>query len=148
MDGVLRLTAYSPGSGCASKVGPQDLYELLHRLPALDDPRVLAGVGEDASVFRLREDLAVVQTVDVITPVLDDPRAFGAVAAANAMSDIYAMGAVPLFALNVVAFPVRMLPLGILEAIMQGGAAKAAKAGSRSSAGIPWTTPRPSTAWS
>ncbi len=129
MDGVLRLTAYSPGSGCASKVGPQDLYELLHRLPALDDPRVLAGVGEDASVFRLREDLAVVQTVDVITPVLDDPRAFGAVAAANAMSDIYAMGAVPLFALNVVAFPVRMLPLGILEAIMQGGAAKAAEAG-------------------
>ena len=129
VDGVLRLTAYSPGSGCACKVGPQDLYEVLRALPAVDNPRVLAGVGEDASVFRLREDLAVVQTVDVITPVLDDPRAFGAVAAANALSDIYAMGAVPLFALNVVAFPVRMLPLGILEAIMQGGAAKAAEAG-------------------
>jgi len=110
-------------------VGPQDLVEVLKRLPAVDNPRVLTGVGEDACVFRLRDDLAVVQTVDVITPVLDDPRAFGEVAAANALSDIYAMGAVPLFALNVVAFPVRMLPLQILEKILQGGAAKAAEAG-------------------
>ena len=110
-------------------MGPQDLVQVLQRLPAPGNPRVLAGVGEDACVFRLCEDLAVVQTVDVITPVLNDPRAFGAVAAANAMSDIYAMGAVPLFALNVVAFPVRMLPLSILEAMLQGGAAKAAEAG-------------------
>ena len=110
-------------------MGPQDLVEVLKRLPAVDNPRVLTGVGEDACVFRLRDDLAVVQTVDVITPVLDDPRAFGEVAAANALSDIYAMGAVPLFALNVVAFPVRMLPLQILEKILQGGAAKAAEAG-------------------
>lgn len=110
-------------------MGPQDLVEVLKRLPVGDDPRVLAGVGEDASVFLLRDDLAVVQTVDVISPVLDDPRAFGEVAAANALSDIYAMGAVPLFALNVVAFPVRMLPLPILADILQGGAAKAAEAG-------------------
>ena len=110
-------------------MGPQDLVEVLKLLPAADDPRVLAGVGEDACVFRLRDDLAVVQTVDVITPVLDDPRAFGEVAAANALSDIYAMGAVPLFALNVVAFPVRTLPLHLLEKILQGGAAKAAEAG-------------------
>lgn len=110
-------------------MGPQDLVEVLKRLPAVDNPRVLTGVGEDACVFRLRDDLAVVQTVDVITPVLDDPRAFGEVAAANALSDIYAMGAMPLFALNVVAFPVRMLPLQILEKILQGGAAKAAEAG-------------------
>ena len=110
-------------------MGPRDLVQVLQRLTAPDNPRVLAGVGEDACVFRLRDDLAVVQTVDVITPVLDDPRAFGAVAAANAMSDIYAMGAVPLFALNVVAFPVRMLPLSILEEMLQGGAAKAAEAG-------------------
>ena len=86
-------------------------------------------MGEDACVFRLRDDLAIVQTVDVITPVLDDPTAFGQVAAANALSDIYAMGAVPLFALNVAAFPVRMLPLRALEAMLQGGAAKAAEAG-------------------
>ena len=98
-------------------------------MPAVDNPRVLAGVGEDACVFRLRDDLAIVQTVDVITPVLDDPTAFGQVAAANALSDIYAMGAVPLFALNVAAFPVRMLPLRALDAMLQGGAAKAAEAG-------------------
>lgn len=110
-------------------MGPQDLVQVLQRLPAPENARVLAGVGEDACVFRLREDLAVVQTVDVIAPVLDDPYAFGEAAAANALSDIYAMGAVPLFALNVVAFPVRMLPLSILEAMLQGGAAKAAEAG-------------------
>ena len=110
-------------------MGPRDLVEVLKCVPVPDNARVLAGVGEDACVFRLREDLAVVQTVDVITPVLDDPYAFGEVAAANALSDIYAMGAVPLFALNVVAFPVRMLPLAILEKILQGGAAKAAEAG-------------------
>ncbi len=110
-------------------MGPQDLVQVLKCLPAVDHPRVLAGVGEDAAVFRLRDDLAVVQTVDVITPVLDDPRVFGEVAAANALSDIYAMGATPLFALNVVAFPVRMLPASILEQMLQGGAAKAAEAG-------------------
>ena len=110
-------------------MGPQDLVQVLKCLPATDNPRVLAGVGEDAAVFHLRDDLAVVQTVDVITPVLDDPRVFGEVAAANALSDIYAMGATPLFALNVVAFPVRMLPVSILERILQGGAAKAAEAG-------------------
>ena len=110
-------------------MGPQDLVQVLKCLSAADNPRVLAGVGEDAAVFRLRDDLAVVQTVDVITPVLDDPGVFGEVAAANALSDIYAMGATPLFALNVVAFPVRMLPVSILERILQGGAAKAAEAG-------------------
>jgi selenide,water dikinase len=89
----------------------------------------VAGVGEDACVYRLREDLALVQTVDFITPVLDDPRAFGAVAAANALSDVYAMGARPLFALNLVSYPVRSLPLGHLEAILAGGAEKAAEAG-------------------
>ena len=110
-------------------MGPQDLVEVLKRLPAVDNARVLAGVGEDACVFRLRDDLAIVQTVDVITPVLDDPFSFGEVAAANALSDIYAMGAVPLFALNVVCFPVRMLPLRILEAMLHGGVGKAAEAG-------------------
>jgi selenide,water dikinase len=98
-------------------------------LPAVRDDRVLAGVGEDACVYRLGDDLAVVETVDFITPVVDDPRAFGAVAAANALSDVYAMGARPLFALNVVAYPVRTLPLAGLEAILAGGAEKAAEAG-------------------
>ena len=124
-------------------MGPQDLVQVLKRLPTQDNPRVLAGVGEDACVFRLRDDLAVVQTVDVITPVLDDPRAFGEVAAANALSDIYAMGAVPLFTLNVAAFPVRMLPLEILEKILQGGAAKAAEAGASVTGGHSLDDPTP-----
>src|SRR5262249_59433140 len=85
--------------------------------------------ADDAGVYRLRPDLAVVQTVDFFTPILDDPRAFGAVAAANAVSDIYAMGGRPLFALNIVAFPIKRLPTEILAAIVRGGAEKAAEAG-------------------
>ena len=103
--------------------------QVLARLPAVTDPRALAGRGEDACAYRLDEHLAVVQTVDFITPVVDDPRSFGAVAAANALSDIYAMGAAPLFAANVVAFPVGVLPLDMLAEILSGGAAKAAEAG-------------------
>lgn len=85
--------------------------------------------SDDATVFKVSEDLAMVQTVDFITPVLNDPYSFGAVAAANALSDIYAMGADPIFALNIVCFPVKSLPLSILEEILQGGADVASKAG-------------------
>lgn len=80
-------------------------------------------------VYRLSDEVAVVQTVDYITPVVDDPYAFGQVAAANALSDIYAMGATPTFALNLIGFPVRSLPLAYMEAMMRGGAEKAAEAG-------------------
>ncbi len=110
-------------------MAPQDLVQVLQCLPPVGRAGVLAGVGEDACVFQLRDDLAVVQTVDLITPVLDDARAFGEVAAANALSDIYAMGGVPLFALNVVAFPARLLPMALLQDMLRGGAAKAAEAG-------------------
>ena len=72
------------------------------------------GQMDDAAVYRLTDDLAVVQTVDFITPVVDDPYRFGRIAAANALSDIYAMGAKPLFALNLVGFPVKTLPMGVL----------------------------------
>jgi selenide,water dikinase len=85
--------------------------------------------SDDAAVYRLTPELAIVQTVDYITPVVDDPYACGAVAAANSLSDIYAMGARPLFALNVVGFPTGTLPLSVLEAILKGGADKAAEAG-------------------
>jgi len=85
--------------------------------------------ADDAAVYRLPGGVTIVQTVDFFTPVVDDPRQFGQVAAANALSDIYAMGARPLFALNIVAFPVRDLPLEILEEILRGGAEKAAEAG-------------------
>ena len=85
--------------------------------------------SDDAAVYRLTPELAIVQSVDYITPVVDDPYACGAVAAANSLSDIYAMGARPLFALNVVGFPTGTLPLSVLEAILRGGADKVAEAG-------------------
>jgi selenide,water dikinase len=95
------------------------------------DPRVLVGAAtsDDAAVYRLADDLALVATLDFITPVVEDPEAFGAVAATNAISDIYAMGARPIFALNVVNFPRGALPLHYLEAILRGGSAKATEAG-------------------
>lgn len=84
---------------------------------------------DDAAAFRIRDDLALVQSVDCITPVVDDPYSFGAIVAANALSDLYAKGATPILALNLVGFPVRTLPLGILGEILRGGAEKAAEAG-------------------
>ncbi len=95
------------------------------------DPRVLMGANtlDDAAVYRLRDDLALIQSLDFITPVVDDPYEFGAIVAANALSDVYAMGGTPLLALNIVAYPVRSLPLGLLEEILKGGQDKAAGAG-------------------
>lgn len=104
---------------------------MLGALPALDDPRVLVGAttGDDAAVFRVTEDLALVSTVDFFTPIVDDPWAFGAIAAANSVGDVYAMGATPLFALSLVGFPRDLLNTGMLERIVAGGAAKLAEAG-------------------
>lgn len=103
----------------------------MRRLPAPTDPNLLSGFAHaaDAAVYRLSDDLALVQTVDYITPIVDDPFAFGAIAAANALSDIYAMGARPVLALNLVGFPLKTLPLSLLDAILAGGAAKLAEAG-------------------
>jgi selenide,water dikinase len=98
-------------------------------LPPATDKNLVSGLKENAAIYQLNSSLAIVQTVDFITPVLNDPYAFGAVAAANAISDIYAMGAKPVFALNVVEFPVKSLPLSILEEILRGGADKALEAG-------------------
>jgi selenide,water dikinase len=114
-----------PGHGLA------DLAQVLRHLPPATDPNLLSGFahGADAAIYRLTHELAVVQTVDYITPVVDDPFAFGAIAAANALSDLYAMGARPVLALNLVGFPVKTLPLGMLDEILRGGAAKLAEAG-------------------
>ncbi len=104
---------------------------MLGALPALDDPRVLVGAstGDDAAVFRLTDERALVATVDFFTPIVDDPEAFGAIAAANSVSDVYAMGARPLFALSLVSFPRDVLGSGLLERIVAAGAAKLAEAG-------------------
>lgn len=101
---------------------------ILEALPRIVDPNVLVGTEDDAGVYRITDDIAMVQTVDFFTPIVDDPYDFGAIAAANALSDIYAMGAKPLTALNLVAFP-KDGPMELLAEIMRGGADKAGEAG-------------------
>lgn len=112
-------------------MGPGALAEILEHLPRFEHPDLLVGCGvpDDAGVYRLRPDLALVQTVDFFTPVVDDPYIFGQVAAANALSDIYAMGATPLTALNLVAFPICTLGVPVLQEILRGGGDKVAEAG-------------------
>lgn len=112
-------------------MGPAALREVLKSLPVSQDPRLLVSGAtfDDAGVYKLREDLALVQTVDFFTPIVDDPYTFGEIAAANALSDIYAMGAVPLTALNITCFPVQGMDLDILGQILAGGAAKVKEAG-------------------
>ena len=102
-----------------------------HLPPSVDDPDLIVSLetADDAGVYRLREDLALVQTVDFFTPVVDDPYVFGQVAVANALSDIYAMGGVPLTAMNVVGFPVGKLDMSVLAEILKGGHAKLQEAG-------------------
>jgi len=108
-----------------------ELGQVLEALPPLTDPRVLVGTDrrDDAAVFQIDGDRALVATVDFFTPIVDDPEAFGAIAAANALSDVYAMGATPLFALSILAFPREKLGAGLLQKIVAGGAAKLAEAG-------------------
>jgi selenide, water dikinase len=108
-----------------------ELGQVLQALPPLTDPRVLVGAntGDDAAVFRIAPDRALVATVDFFTPIVDDPRAYGAIAAANSLSDVYAMGATPLYALSILGFPRDRLETGMLAEIVAGGAAKLAEAG-------------------
>lgn len=125
------LTRQVRKAGCASKIGQADLQRILGRLPPITDPRVLVGLaaGDDAGVYRLNDRQCLVQTVDVFTPCVDDPRLFGQIAAANSVSDIYAMGGRPLTALSIVGFPIDDLDGSILEAMLQGGVEKLAEAG-------------------
>jgi selenide,water dikinase len=104
-------------------MGPGDLLRALAPLPHRDDPRLLVGreTFDDAGVFVVSDDLALVQTVDFFAPIVDDPYAFGRIAAANALSDVYAMGGEPLTALNIVGFPVGSAPLEVLTEILRGG---------------------------
>ena len=103
---------------------------MLRQLPPVTDPNLLVGTdtGDDAAVYRMDEDLALIQTVDFFPPIVDDPTAYGEIAVANALSDVYAMGGKPLIALNIVGFPVS-LPKDILGAVLKGGASKAKEAG-------------------
>ena len=117
------LTSLSSGAGCGCKLPAADVLPIVKDLPAPTDPRLLVGTptGDDAAVYRLSDDLALVQTIDFFTPLVDDPYDFGRVAAANALSDVYAMGGVPITAMNVVAFPLEQLGGEVLGAILRGG---------------------------
>jgi len=126
-----KLTHYTHGLGCACKIRPQYLERILKELPLSVDPNVLVGLKDpdDAAVFKIDDQTAIVQTVDFFTPVVDDPYDFGAVAAANALSDIYAMGARPSFALSIVGFPEKLLPPEVLKQILLGASDKVSEAG-------------------
>jgi selenide,water dikinase len=125
------LTSLSHGAGCGCKLSAADLRPILAGLPRPTDPRVLvaADTADDAGVVQLSEDLAIVQTVDFFTPIVDDPYAFGRIAATNALSDVYAMGGRPVSALNLVAYPLETLGPDVLREILRGGADAAAAAG-------------------
>ena len=127
----MRLTALSHGAGCACKIPPDVLHPLLAELPRSDDPALLVGheSADDAAVYRIGDDLAIVTTVDFFTPIVDDPYDFGRIAATNALSDVYAMGGRPLTALNLVAYSLEELGDGPLREILRGGADVAAAAG-------------------
>ncbi|MCD7033602.1 selenide, water dikinase SelD [Metabacillus sp. GX 13764] len=128
----IKLTSFSTKGGCGCKIGPSDLAEVIRSLPpAVQNPDLLVGLdtSDDAGVYRLTDDLALVQTVDFFTPIVDDPYSFGQVAAANAISDIYAMGGKPLTALNIVAFPIADLDKSILADILRGAGDKLKEAG-------------------
>lgn len=140
-----RLTQWASCAGCAAKIDAGTLGEVLRRLPQPRDPNLLVGMktGDDAGVYRISADLAIVNTVDFFPPIVDDPYDFGRIAAANALSDIYAMGARPLTAMNLVAFPKEGLALEVLHEILRGGADKLAEAGVVLVGGHSVTDPEP-----
>jgi len=129
--GPVQLTKLVEKAGCASKIDQAFLKQVLKDLPAVDDPRVLVGVpaGDDAGVYDMGDGKALVQTVDVFTPSVDDPYTFGQVAAANSVSDIYAMGGTPMTAVSVLGFPVRKVPDKAMSEILCGGIDKMNEAG-------------------
>src|ERR1700693_4774696 len=126
----IRLTETVKAGGCASKLSPAVLDKVLGKLPRQHDPNVLVGFdhADDAGVYQIAPDMALVQTVDFFTPIVDDPYTFGQIAATNALSDVYAMGGRPITSLAMVCFPEKG-DLEILERILAGGLAKMMEAG-------------------
>jgi selenide,water dikinase len=127
----VRLTTLSHGAGCACKLPAAELHALLADLPRAPNGRVLVGsdTADDAAVYRLSDELAIVSTADFFTPIVDDPYDFGRIAAANALSDVYAMGGTPLMAVNLVAWSLEQLGGEALREVLRGGADVAAEAG-------------------
>jgi selenide,water dikinase len=128
----IRLTSFSHGGGCGCKIAPAVLSEILAKgAPSVVPPQLLVGVetSDDAAVWKLNDTQAIVATTDFFMPIVDDPFDFGAIAATNAISDVYAMGGTPLFALALVGMPVGKLPLDVIRKVLEGGESICAKAG-------------------
>ena len=128
----LRLTSFSHGGGCGCKIAPGVLSDILAKsAPSLVPPQLLVGIetSDDAAVYRINDRQAIVATTDFFMPIVDDPFDFGAIAATNAISDVYAMGGTPLFALALVGMPVGRLPVDTIRKVLEGGESVCAKAG-------------------
>jgi len=130
MEKEIKLTNLVKAAGWAAKIGPETLAQVLCDLPKFESDRLIVGLetSDDAAVYKLNDEQAIIQTLDFFTPIVDDPYMFGQIAAANSLSDVYAMGGQPTIALNIVTFPDCLDP-SILKAILKGGADKVKEAG-------------------
>lgn len=128
---MVRLTDYVTSGGCACKIGPHILERVLKAVTPVTNEHVLADMtgADDAGVYKISDTLALVQTLDFFTPVVNDPTLFGKIAAANALSDVYAMGGIPLTAMNIVGFPVPLVEQGILTDVLNGAASIVSESG-------------------
>lgn len=141
----IKLTSFAAGGGCACKIPPGELESAVEGLVGTADPNVLVGLddGDDASAVRIPDGLAVISTADFFTPMLNDPYDWGRVAAANALSDVYAMGGTPITAINLVGWPREVLGLDILREVLRGGMDIASEAGISITGGHSITAPEP-----
>ena len=119
----IKLTQYSPGAGWACKLSASDLTQVLGNLKNTSLGSAIGGFSsfDDCGIYKINDEKSIIQTLDFFTPIVDDPYLFGQIAAANSLSDIYAMGGTPLFALNITAFPSEKISLNVLSEILQGG---------------------------
>ena len=141
----IKLTSFAAGGGCACKIPAGELESAVEGLVGTADPNVLVGLddGDDASAVRIPNGLAVISTADFFTPMLNDPYDWGRVAAANALSDVYAMGGTPITAINLVGWPREVLGLDILREVLRGGMDIATEAGISITGGHSITAPEP-----
>ncbi len=128
---IVRLTEFAAGGGCACKVPPGELERLVAGLAPVEDPNLLVGLGsgDDAAVIRINAEQAIISTADFFSPIVDDPYDFGRIAAANALSDVYAMGGEPIMALNLLSWPRDILDFSVAAEVMRGGADVCLQAG-------------------
>lgn len=145
MESQKKLTASVKAGGCAAKLSPAELSTILRSVPKQSLPELMTDMGsfEDAAVYKVSEDVAIIQTVDFFPPLVDDPFLYGRIAATNALSDIYAMGGKPIFALNILCFPTCDFPLEIAQQILAGGATAVAEAGAVLAGGHSIQSPEP-----